>query len=87
MFLLRWALVLLLGSLPAWGQSTSTPLTLLQARTLLASTGVGVGKIFVDDPSASSPNRYLVARINSHLVRPNVFTIEIEIQPLAKVGF
>lgn len=81
---MRWLLCLVLLSSPAWAAEKSAPLTLAQARALLAAAGVSVGKVFADDPSASSPNRYALTRLESRQKRPNVFSVEIEITPLPK---
>ena len=81
---MRWALLFVLLSSPVWAAEKSTPLSLDQARTLLALAGVTVGKVFCEDPSCVNTNRYALSRLDSKQKRPNVFSIEIEITPLPK---
>ena len=81
---MRWALLFVLLSSPAWAAERSTPLTLEQARLLLSAVGVNVGKVFADDPNSPSANRYALTRLDSKQKRPNVFVVEIEVTPLPK---
>lgn len=81
---MRWLLLFVLASSPAWAAERSVPLTLEQARTLLSAVGVNVGKVFADDPRSPSANRYALTRIDSKQKKPNVFVVEIEVTPLLK---
>ena len=83
---MKWIAILLALSTPVMAAEKSPPLSLAQARMLLAIAGVSVGKIFADDPSSHSPNRYALTRLDSKLKKPNVFSVEIEITPLPKAG-
>ena len=83
---MKWLSILLALSSPALAADRSPPLSLAQARMLLAIAGVSVGKVFADNPRAASPNRYALTRLESKQKKPNVFTVEIEITPLPKAG-
>lgn len=83
---MKWLLALAVVSLPAWGAERSAPLSLAQAKTLLQAAGVSVGKVFAEDPSASTSNRYALTRLEGRQLRPNVFMIEIEVTPLPRFG-
>jgi hypothetical protein len=73
------AAVILLCAIRADAADISPPLTLDRAKAVIAARG-GVGSIFAD-----GDNRYMVSRIESRgTPRRNVFSVEIEITPLAR---
>lgn len=82
---MKWLLAALLLSSPLWAAS-APPLTLGEARQLVASLGVGVGKTFCrSGPQCSGDtDRYMISHIDSRSVGPNRFAIEVEIMPLPR---
>lgn len=81
---MKWLLCVVALTTPVWAVEWSDSLSLAQARALLSATGINTGKVFVDDPSSPSPNRYVLTKLISRQIRPNVFSIEIEVTPLPR---
>jgi hypothetical protein len=83
---MKWLLLAALLSSPLWAAERSPSLSLGEARQLVASMGIGVGKMFCrSGPQCQGDDdRYVLSHIDSRAAGPNRFVIEVEITPLPR---